>query len=73
MRHGVLVKNICLTLDKVENVYVGSFLFQIKKFLQSYIKEGEIVEDVKCEECGGQLIYTEGCVKCKNCGVSKCN
>ena len=73
LRHGVLIKNICLALDKVEDVYVGSFIFQIKKFLQTYIKDGEKVEGVKCEECGSdQVVYSEGCFKCSQCGSSKC-
>lgn len=72
LRHGVLIKNICLVLDKVEDVYVGSFIFQIKKFLQTYIKDGETVDGEKCSECGGKMIYSEGCFKCMDCGSSKC-
>lgn len=73
LRHGVLVKNICLTLDKVEEMTVGSFLFQIKKFLQDHIKEGESVDGAVCEECGSnQIVYSEGCFKCQQCGSSKC-
>ncbi|MDR2580418.1 MAG: vitamin B12-dependent ribonucleotide reductase [Fibromonadaceae bacterium] len=26
----------------------------------------------KCPECGGVLSFTEGCVKCASCGLSKC-
>jgi ribonucleoside-diphosphate reductase alpha chain len=26
----------------------------------------------KCPECGGVLSFSEGCVKCPNCGYSKC-
>lgn len=73
LRHGVLIKNIVRTLDKIEDVYVGSFIFQIKKFLQTYIKDGEKVEGEKCEECGSdQVVYAEGCFKCNQCGSSKC-
>lgn len=72
LRHGVLIKNITSELDKMEDVYVGSFLFQLKKFLSNYILDGEVAEDVVCSECGGELIYSEGCFKCKDCGASKC-
>lgn len=73
LRHGVLIKNILSALDKVEDVLVGSFLFQIKKFLASFIKDGEKVEGQKCEACGStEIIYQEGCSVCKNCGSSKC-
>lgn len=73
LRHGVLIKNIVATLDTMEDVYVGSFLFQIKKFLASYIKDGEKVQDEACLECGStSVVYEEGCKKCVNCGSSKC-
>jgi len=73
LRHGVLIKNIVATLDKVESAYVGTFVFQIKKFLSSYIKDGEKVEDETCQECGStNVVFSEGCKKCTNCGSSKC-
>jgi len=74
LRHGVLIKNIVATLDRVEDAYVGTFVFQIKKFLSSYIMDGEKAEDEKCTECGSDsIIFSEGCRLCKNCGVSLCS
>jgi ribonucleoside-diphosphate reductase alpha chain len=73
LRHGVLIKNIVSALDQVEEVYVGSFLFQIKKFLASFIKDGEKVEGKICENCGSHnIVFSEGCNKCNDCGSSKC-
>ncbi len=73
LRHGVLIRNIVSTLDKVEDVFVGTFLFQIKKFLGSYIKDGERVEDEKCLECGSEtVVFSEGCKQCMSCGSSRC-
>jgi ribonucleoside-diphosphate reductase alpha chain len=73
LRHGVLIKNVVSALDRVENTYVGTFVFQIKKFLSTYIKDGEKVEDEKCMECGATtIVYSEGCKKCLSCGSSKC-
>ena len=72
LRHGVLIKNIVAELDKMEDIYAGSFLFQLKKFLSNYIHDGEVVEGQKCSECGGELVYSEGCFVCKDCGGSKC-
>lgn len=73
LRHGVLIKNIVAILDKVESAYAGSFVFAIKKFLGSYIKDGENVEDEKCMECGSdKIVFSEGCKKCISCGSSKC-
>lgn len=73
LRHGVLIKNIVAILDKVESAYVGTFVFQIKKFLSVYIKDGEKVEDEICQECGSTtIVFSEGCKQCKNCSSSKC-
>lgn len=72
LRHGVAISNIVLELDKMEDVYVGSFLFQIKKFLSNYILEGTIAVGNICPECETALVYSEGCFKCPGCGHSKC-
>ena len=72
LRHGVLIKNVVAALESVEDVFVGSFLFQFKKHLSSYIKDGEKVEGETCADCGGQVVYSEGCKKCISCGSSKC-
>jgi ribonucleoside-diphosphate reductase alpha chain len=72
LRHGVLIKNIVLALDRVQDINVGSFLYQIRKFLSSFIKDGEVVDNETCQECAGQVVYREGCKICISCGVSKC-
>lgn len=74
LRHGVAIRDIVNTLNKVENVFIGSFLFQITKYLSTLIKDGEKVEGEKCSNCEmtGTLIYQEGCKVCSSCGSSKC-
>lgn len=73
LRHGVLIRTVVVELDRVDNVYVGSFLFAIRKYLGSFIKDGEKIEGERCQECGStQVIYSEGCHKCVQCGSSKC-
>lgn len=72
LRHGVLIKSIVAALEKVDCV-VGSFVFHVRKFLASFIKDGEKVADEKCSECGSdKVVYQEGCKVCANCGSSKC-
>lgn len=73
LRHRVGMASIVNELETVDNVFVGSFLFQIKKFLSQYIKDGEKVEGKTCGECGSKnLIFTEGCMKCVDCGTGAC-
>lgn len=72
LRHGVLIKNVVATLEQVD-CFAGSFVFHIRKFLASFIKDGEKVADEKCLECGSdKVVYQEGCKICQNCGSSKC-
>ena len=72
LRHGILIRNIVAVLDTVE-VFAGSFLFQVRKFLSSFIKDGEKVEGAKCENCGSSnIVYSEGCQRCSDCASSKC-
>lgn len=73
LRHQVPIVDIVNTLDKTEDLFVGSFLFQVKKFLSQYIKDGQEVDGGKCDDCGStHLIYSEGCMACADCGSSKC-
>jgi hypothetical protein len=72
LRHGVLIENIVAELEKMSDIYVGSFLFQIKKFLANYIKEGTISVGHNCPVCETAMQFTEGCLKCPGCGHSHC-
>lgn len=73
LRHKVEMRKIVRTLDQVENVFAGSFLFQMKKFLAQHIKEGQEVEGEVCSSCKGTLVFSEGCMMCTSCGTSKCS
>lgn len=73
LRHNVSISHIVNTLDTMEDIFIGSFLFQIKKFLSAYIKDGEKVEGGKCDDCGStKIVYSEGCMVCLDCGSGKC-
>jgi hypothetical protein len=73
LRHNVSIPNIVNKLDKIENVFVNSFLFQIKKFLSQYIRDGEKVEGAICTNCEStNIVYQSGCSTCLSCGHSKC-
>lgn len=72
LRHGVLIRNIVGELDKVECI-AGTFVFHVRKYLASFIKDGEKVQNEKCQSCGStNVVYQEGCKVCANCGSSKC-
>lgn len=74
LRHGVLIRNIVGELNKIDDMSVVSFLFQVKKYLASYIKDGEKVEGAVCSNCSSiNIVFAEGCNSCKNCGATKCS
>jgi len=73
LRHNVPIVQIVAALDKLESVFAGSFLFQIKKHLSNYIEDGTVVSGITCSECGSTNIkYEGGCPTCLDCGHSKC-
>lgn len=74
LRHGVKIENIVFELNKMEDIFVGSFLFQIRKFLSSYIRDGQRIEGATCDNCSSKrVVFSEGCSKCMDCGSSKCS
>lgn len=73
LRHGVPLQFICDQMNKDSKF--GSFQKGIARVLKTYIKEGEEVKSRNnntCPECGGRLVYTDGCKQCIDCGMSYC-
>ena len=70
LRYGANVNFIYNQLMKSEGSII-SFSKAIARALSKYVTE---VDDTKCESCGdlNGLVFQEGCMKCKNCGYSKC-
>lgn len=76
LRHGMplpdvveLIANLNLYNDNINTWKSG-----VERALKKFIPDGTIATDRTCEECHSTdgLIYEEGCIKCKNCGHSKC-
>jgi ribonucleoside-diphosphate reductase alpha chain len=71
LRHNIQILDIVDVLNKGDYP-ISSFVFHIKKLLLKFVKEGTHVRGMKCESCGGELVYQEGCYVCTACGYSKC-
>ena len=71
LRHGADIKFIVEQLQKPSKS-LTSFNKAIARVLKTYIKDGS-TSGSKCPECGGDLIYQEGCLVCPTCGMSKCS
>ncbi len=75
MRHGTPVQYLVEQLQKGEKDS-GLFAFSrvIARVLKPHIRDGaKSSGDKLCLSCGSEgLIYQEGCLRCTNCGSSKC-
>ncbi len=76
LRHGMplphvvgLIENLNLYNDSINTWKTG-----VERALKKFIPDGTKAADHTCGDCGSPdgLIYEEGCVKCTNCGSSKC-
>ena len=72
LRHNIKIIEIANVLEKYTES-VSSLIFWIRKHLLSLLEDG-IKTDKICPDCGGKLIYVDGCISCENpeCGYSKC-
>ncbi|GHT06712.1 ribonucleoside-diphosphate reductase, adenosylcobalamin-dependent [Bacteroidia bacterium] len=58
-----------LELDNTINTWKNG----VERALKKYVMEGTEAKGKKCPNCGQEsLVYTEGCLKCTQCGFSKC-
>ncbi len=71
LRHGMDIKYIVDQLNKSEGTIV-SFSKAIARTLKKYLPE-ESEHNEECTSCGEKsLVFQEGCLTCKNCGMAKC-
>jgi ribonucleoside-diphosphate reductase alpha chain len=71
LRHGRGIHYIVDDLNKTSGS-LFSFNFAIAKVLKTYIPDG-VKSTITCADCGStDVIFEEGCVKCLECGNTKC-
>lgn len=76
LRHGMPIHFVVDLVDNL-NLYddsINTWKNGVARTLKKFIPDGTKVKDRICLECGDPdgLIYEEGCLKCKSCGMSKC-
>lgn len=72
LRHGVDISYVVQQLEKATGD-MWSFSKAVSRALKKYIKEGTRVTGETCEKCNSNnLVRTEGCISCLDCGQSKC-
>ena len=76
LRHGMPIPYVVDLINNL-NMYdenINTWKNGIVRTLKQFVEDGTQAVDKKCPECGDPdgLIYEEGCLKCKNCGHTKC-
>jgi len=76
LRHGMPLPHVVNLVENLNlyNESINTWKTGIERSLKKFIPDGTRAVDRQCNECGSPdgLIYEEGCIKCKNCGTSKC-
>jgi ribonucleoside-diphosphate reductase alpha chain len=76
LRHGMPITDV-VDLVSGLNLYddnINTWKNGIARALKRYIPDGAVATDKTCPSCEDKegLIFEEGCLKCKNCGHTKC-
>ena len=76
LRHGMPLPYV---VDLIDSLNLGedaltTWKAGIIRSIKKYIQDGTKVKAAKCSSCGVEdgLVFEEGCLKCQNCGVSRC-
>jgi ribonucleotide reductase alpha subunit len=73
LRHGSNIQYVCEQLSKVKGDFM-SLSKGIARVLKKYIEDGKQASGASCSNCNSaNLVYTEGCQSCRECGHSKCS
>ena len=75
LRHGMPIHYV-VDLISTMHLYdenINTWKSGVVRALKTFIPDGTKCEDHKCIECETNgLVYEEGCLKCVNCGYTKC-
>lgn len=73
LRYGMPIDQIVRLVGtlQLDNESINNWKMGVERALKKYIPDGSDTGQ-KCPYCGEKLTFTEGCMKCNNCGYSKC-
>lgn len=75
LRYGMPIDQVVKLVQGLElnSETINTWKNGVERALKKYLPSGEEAKGQKCPVCEQEtLIYQEGCLKCTNCGASKC-
>jgi len=75
LRYGMPAKDVVELVSsmKLDNESINTWKNGVERSLKRYIPNGTKAKG-KCENCGStSVVYQEGCLRCTDCGASKCS
>ena len=76
LRYGMPIPQVIELIAAMEfdNENINTWKNGVERALRKFVPNGtELSNGEPCENCGSTtFIYNEGCMACKNCGISKC-
>lgn len=74
LRHGMPIENVVELISSLQlDENINTWKNGVARALKRYIPDGTVSKQQRCSSCNStNLHYQEGCLTCKDCGVSKC-
>lgn len=75
LRYGMPIPDVVnlVTSLQLDSVSINSWKYGVERALKQYIPNGtKPTKKIVCPDCGNELVYQEGCLKCNHCPYSKC-
>ncbi len=75
LRYGMPIDQVIKLVQGLEldSETINTWKNGVERALKKYLPNGSEVKGQKCPVCEQEtLVYQEGCLKCNNCGASKC-
>jgi ribonucleoside-diphosphate reductase alpha chain len=75
LRYGMPIDQVIKLVSglDLDNETINTWKNGVERALKKYLPNETEAKGQKCPVCGQEtLVYQEGCLKCRNCGASKC-
>ncbi|MDR1762703.1 MAG: adenosylcobalamin-dependent ribonucleoside-diphosphate reductase [Dysgonamonadaceae bacterium] len=75
LRYGMPIDQVLKLIEGLElnDETINTWKNGVERALKKYVADGSDAKGQKCPQCGQEtLVFQEGCLKCTNCGNSKC-